>query len=225
MHQGLAAALLLAVVVAAAASAAGTAHAHTVDAVGPYRVEIGWMNEPVVSGDTNAIEIYVSPLEPGLDLEDQAFGDGIPGLADTVRLDLLYKDQRIALRLAPDHNMPGKYYAFVNPTVAGFYQANVFGTIRDTPISLSMHPPKVGERSYLEFPEPSDLVLTQITGEHTGLTEQIRGLETAVAQLEEAQARMGWVSTAGIVASLAIALLALTLGWRSLKSKNSNPVQ
>ena len=28
----------------------GLAHAHTVDAVGNYRVEIGWMNEPVVSG-------------------------------------------------------------------------------------------------------------------------------------------------------------------------------
>ena len=40
----------------------GIAYGHTVDAVGEYRVEIGWMNEPVVSGETNAIEFYVSPL-------------------------------------------------------------------------------------------------------------------------------------------------------------------
>ena len=53
----------------------GIAYGHTVDAVGEYRVEIGWMNEPVVSGETNAIEFYVSPLEPGLDLEDQSIDD------------------------------------------------------------------------------------------------------------------------------------------------------
>jgi len=40
----------------------GITYGHTVDAVGEYRVEIGWMNEPVVSGETNAIEFYVSPL-------------------------------------------------------------------------------------------------------------------------------------------------------------------
>jgi len=30
----------------------GTAFAHTIDSVGEYRLEIGWMNEPVVSGET-----------------------------------------------------------------------------------------------------------------------------------------------------------------------------
>ena len=37
----------------------GIAYGHTVDAVGEYRVEIGWMNEPVVSGETNAIEFML----------------------------------------------------------------------------------------------------------------------------------------------------------------------
>ena len=40
----------------------GVAYGHTVDSVGDYRVEIGWMNEPVVSGETNALEFYASPL-------------------------------------------------------------------------------------------------------------------------------------------------------------------
>jgi len=38
------------------------------------------MNEPVVSGETNAIEFYVSPLESGLELEDQVFKNGVPDL-------------------------------------------------------------------------------------------------------------------------------------------------
>jgi len=37
-------------------SLSGITYGHTIDAVGEYRVEIGWMNEPVVSGETNAIE-------------------------------------------------------------------------------------------------------------------------------------------------------------------------
>lgn len=56
----------------------GTAFGHTIDSVDKYRLEIGWMNEPVVSGETNGIELFVSYLEPGLELKEQKFKDGIP---------------------------------------------------------------------------------------------------------------------------------------------------
>lgn len=158
---------------------------HTIDSVGEYRVEIGWMNEPVVSGETNAIEFYVSPLEPNLDLKDQVFKNGILGLKKTVKIQLVYKDENIILPLSPDHNIPGKYYAFINPTVSGFYQANILGNIEDTPISLSMHPPKVEERSYIEFPEPTDLTLNQIIDGHTALIEDIQNLKKSVKTLED----------------------------------------
>ena len=45
------------------------AFANTVDSVGEYRLEIGCMNEPVVSGETNGIEFSVSRLETGLELK------------------------------------------------------------------------------------------------------------------------------------------------------------
>jgi len=163
----------------------GIAFAHTIDSVGEYRVEIGWMNEPVVSGETNAIEFYVSPLEPNLDLKDQVFKNGILGLKKTVKIQLVYKDENIMLPLSPDHNIPGKYHAFINPTVSGFYQANILGNIEDTPISLSMHPPKVEERSYIEFPEPTDLTLNQIIDGHTALIEDIQNLKESVKTLED----------------------------------------
>ena len=162
----------------------GIAYGHTVDAVGEYRVEIGWMNEPVVSGETNAIEFYVNPLIPCPDIseaikcaESQEFQNGVSGLKNTVKMKLIYKGDSIVLPLSPDHNIPGKYYAFVNPTVSGFYQANVLGTIVDTPISLSMHPPKVAERAYIEFPEPSDITVQQMIDGHTTLIEDIHDLK------------------------------------------------
>jgi hypothetical protein len=189
----------------------GIANGHLLDSVGEYRVQIGWMNEPIVSGETNAIEFYVSPLEPGLDLEDQVFKDGITGLKKTVKIQLIFKDQSITLPLYPDHNTAGKYYAFVNPTVSGFYQANILGTIENTPISLSMHPPKVNERSYIEFPEPSDLTLTQIIDGHTALIADVNDLKESVKNLKETKQQMnvGYVGIVIGIIGIVIAIVAL----------------
>lgn len=168
----------------------GNAFAHTIDSVGEYRLEIGWMNEPVVSKETNGIELFVSKLESGLELKDQKFKDGISGLEKSLKMELLYKEEKIILHLSPDHNIPGKYYAFVTPTVSGFYQANILGNIDETPISLSMHPPKVDERSYIEFPKPYDLTLTQLIDGHTTLVGEINDLKNSVSKLEQSNLQM-----------------------------------
>ena len=104
----------------------------------------------------------------------------------------------------------GKYYAFINPTVSGFYQANILGTIKDTPISLSMHPPKVEERSYIEFPEPIDLTLNQIIDGHTALISDIQNLKESVKNLEETQANnTGYVAIGLGFIGITIAIIAL----------------
>jgi len=194
---------------------AGIAYGHTVDSVGEYRVEIGWMNEPVVSGETNAIEFFVSPLEPDLEFEDQIFKNGISGLKKTVKIQLVYKDESITLPLSPDHNISGKYFAFINPTVSGFYQANILGTIKDTSISLSMHPPKVAERSYIEFPEPSDLTVTQMIDGHTVLIEDVSNLKSSINNLENTQFNnIGFVGIGIGIIGIVIAVIAL------VKSRN-----
>lgn len=190
----------------------GTAFGHTVDAVGDYRLEIGWMNEPVVSGETNGIELFVSPLEPGLELKEQVFQDGIKDLDKTLKMQLILKDQKITLPLKEDHNIPGKYYAFVNPTVAGFYQANVLGNIDETNVSLSMHPPKVDERAYIEFPESSDLTLNQLIDGHTAVVGEVNDLKEKVSKLEQSntQNNVGYAGIGLGIAAIAIAGIALT---------------
>lgn len=190
----------------------GTAFGHTIDSVNGYRLEIGWMNEPVVSKETNGIELFVSPLEPNLELEEQKFKNGIPGLEKSLKIQLLYKEEKITLSLSPDHNVPGKYYAFVNPTIAGFYQANVLGNIGKTPVSLSMHPPKVDERSYIEFPESSDITLNQLIDGHTSLVGEINDLKESVTKLEKLNQQMniGYISISLGIIGIIIASIALS---------------
>ncbi|NIM25146.1 MAG: hypothetical protein GTN35_04850 [Nitrososphaeria archaeon] len=201
----------------------GIAYGHTIDAVGDYRLEIGWMNEPVVSGETNGIELYVSPLVPCPEIaesikcaESQPFQNGVPNLDKTLKMQLVLKDQKITLPLKEDHNIPGKYYAFVNPTVSGFYQANVLGTIEETKVSLSMHPPKVNEREYIEFPESSDLTLNQLIDGHTALLGDVNDLKDSVSKLEQSssQNNLGYAGIGLGIAAIAIAGAALAKSKR-----------
>ena len=204
-------------------SFAGIAYGHTVDAVGEYRVEIGWMNEPVVSGETNALELYVNPLIPCSDISiplecanSQEFQNGIEGLRKLLKIQFVYdKTQTITLPLVADHDVPGKYYAFITPTVSGYFQANLIGKILDTPINLSMHPPPIAERSYIEFPELADLALTEVIDDNTKLVERITILENTVKNIENSNKKLQdeinvtyVVIPIGIVA-LIIAIIAL----------------
>jgi len=191
------------------------AFGHTIDSVDNYRLEIGWMNEPVVSGETNGIELFVSPLEPDLDLKNQKFQNGISGLEKSLKMQLVFEDHKITLPLKPDHNIPGKYYAFVNPTISGYYQANILGTIGESTVSLSMHPPKVDERSYIEFPESSDLTLNQLIDGHTAVVGEVNALKESMSELEKSNMQLG-LGFAGIpIGIIAIAISVIAL----LKSK------
>lgn len=200
----------------------GIAYGHTIDAVGEYRLEIGWMNEPVVSGETNGIELYVSPLTPCPEIpeqikcaESQSFQNGVPNLDKTLKMQLVLKDQKITLPLKEDHNIPGKYYAFVNPTVSGYYQANVLGKIEETSISLSMHPPKVDERAYIEFPESSDLTLNQLIDGHTAVVGEVNDLKDSVSEIQQSSSENNIV-----YASLGIGIVAIAIaGIALVKSK------
>ena len=205
-------------------SFAGIAYGHTVDAVGEYRVEIGWMNEPVMSGETNGLELYVSPLVVCPDISipmecanSQEFQNGIEGLRKLLKIQFVYdKTQTITLPLVADHDIPGKYYAFITPTVSGYFQANLIGKILDTPANLSMHPPPIAERSYIEFPELSDLALTEVIDDNAKLVERITILENTVKNLENSNNQIQdeidtndiWATGIGIIA-LIIAIIAL----------------
>jgi hypothetical protein len=65
----------------------------------------------------------------------------------------------------------------VDPTVSGYYQANILGKINEIPVSFSMHPPKVNERANIEFPKKADLTIEQIIDGHTALINEISSIK------------------------------------------------
>ena len=211
-------------------SFSGIVYAHTVDAVGEYRIEIGWMNEPVVSGDTNGLELYVSPLVDCPDISiplecanSQKFQNGIEGLRKLLKIQFVYdKTQTIILPLVVDHNIPGKYYAFITPTVSGYFQANLVGKILETPVNLSMHPPPIAERSYIEFPESSDFALTEVITDNAKLVERITSLENSIQNLENSGNQMQNEIDVNDILGTAIGIIAVIIAIIALIKTRKN---
>jgi len=211
-------------------SFAGAAYGHTVDAVGEYRVEIGWMNEPVMSGETNGLELYVSPLESCPDISiplecanSQEFKNGIEGLKKLLKIQFVYdKTETITLPLTADHDIPGKYYAFITPTVSGYFQANLIGKILETPVNLSMHPPPIAERSYIEFPQSADLALTQVIDDNSKLEQRITTLENSIKNLEDSNEQKQDELDSSYVIVLPIAIIGIIIAIIALLKTKKN---
>ena len=211
-------------------SFAGIAYGHTVDAVGEYRVEIGWMNEPVISGETNGLELYVSPLETCPDIpillecaNSQEFKNGIEGLRKLLKIQFVYdKTQTITLPFVADHDIPGKYYAFITPTVSGYFQANLIGKILETPVNLSMHPPPIAERSYIEFPQSADLALTEVIDDNSKLEQRITSLENTIKTLENSNDEKQDEIDGAYVVVLPIAIIGIIIAIIALLKTRKN---
>jgi hypothetical protein len=211
-------------------SFAGIAYGHTVDAVGEYRVEIGWMNEPVISGETNGLELYVSPLEACPDIpillecaNSQEFKNGIEGLRKLLKIQFVYDNtQTITLPFVADHDVPGKYYAFITPTVSGYFQANLIGKILDTPVNLSMHPPPIAERSYIEFPQSADLALTEVIDDNSKLEQRITLLENTIKNLEVSNDKKQDEIDGAYVVVLPIAIIGIIIAIIALLKTRKN---
>ena len=162
---------------------ASNAFGHQVDAVGDYRIEIDWKNWPVVSGEANAIIVYVSEMDKSLEPVDQEFVSekGIEGLKKTLKIKLIVDDASITLPLAPT-GVSGMYEAPITPTFSGWSQLNILGTINDTSINLALHPKKVEDPTLLQFPlvESNQVEIEDFNREINDLRGDIRELQETV---------------------------------------------
>lgn len=116
--------------------------AHEEITVGDYIVEVGWLSEPPVAGQMNAIVVNVSA----------ANGDPVEDVSQLV-VRLVYGDQGKTLRLQPlGEDTPGQYLAPVLPAIPGQYTVELSGSIGETQVAASVQPESVSPPEEIQFP-------------------------------------------------------------------------
>ena len=104
----------------------GTTSAHGGREVGEYSFTVGFLDEPVYSGQ-----------ESGLDLRILRGDEPVEGLEETLEAEVIFNDQHLDLPLSPAFEDPGAYRSVFFPTAAGPYTFRIFGTIEGTEIDES----------------------------------------------------------------------------------------
>jgi hypothetical protein len=121
------------------------AWAHAAVDSGSYHFEVGWVNEPVIVGERNALDLFVAPK----DHPDQ----GLAGVEATLQFTVEYGGVNQSYDLVPVENEPGHYSAVFIPTRLGQYTFHLTGQIKDEKIDVSVKPEEVVAAGKLDFPE------------------------------------------------------------------------
>jgi len=193
--------------------------AHQSDSVGDYRIEIDWKNKPIVTGESNAIIVYVSEMDKNKEAADQPFDSakGIEGLRKTLKIQLVVDTESITLPLQTT-DVAGKYESPITPTFSGWSQLNFLGTINDTHVNFAMHPLKVEEPSVLQFPviESNTVEVGDFEREIDDLRGDIRELQETIDELKEQSS-----DDSSMISYVAIALgiIGITIGAASFAKK------
>jgi hypothetical protein len=108
-----------------------SAHEHRMIGGGKFMVLVGWKDEPTFTGVRNACQFFLN----------DAAGKPINDLGDTLKLSVVYKDEKSGpISLMPGFDpdsgegTPGEYDAAIIPSKAGTYTLHFTGTIHGTPI-------------------------------------------------------------------------------------------
>lgn len=119
--------------------------AHQTVNVGDYAIEIGWVTEPPITGQMNAIVVNVSKGEEPV--------EDISGLTVSVK----YGDQTKTLTLQPlGEDTPGQFVAPILPSIPGQYTIVLGGKLGDTDVSTAVEPEEVEIPDVVQFPvQPS----------------------------------------------------------------------
>ena len=119
-----------------------TALAHESITIGDYTLEVGWLSEPPVVGQHNAIVVHVTTAD------EQPVED-----ISSLTLVISYGGQEKTLELKPlDEHSPGQFVAPILPTVAGEYAVIFGGTLGETVVEAETHVEEVQPADTLEFP-------------------------------------------------------------------------
>jgi hypothetical protein len=106
-----------------------TVTAHDAHVVGPYRIEIGWGDEPAFTGVRNSVVVEITDARTRAPVDDLAGG--------SLSVEIVFGNERMVLPLQPAGGRGHELRALIVPTRAGTYTFHLTGTVRSQAIDLT----------------------------------------------------------------------------------------
>jgi hypothetical protein len=175
--------------------------AHERRAVGEYTFVVGWINEPAIINQPNAVDLRVTRT---------ADGSAVTGIEQTLRVEVRAGEERTEVQLRPRFNQPGAYDGRMIPTELGAYSFVFTGTIEGSQINETF---TAGQGTFGLIEEGNAFPNPLVTNQE--LEAQIRSLE----QRLENNGSGGSAMTVAIIGVL-IGALGLVAGGYGLTRKN-----
>jgi len=126
--------------------------AHESINVGDYQIEIGWLTEPAIAGQMNAVvvNVFTGDEEP------------VENVSDLI-VSVEYGGQNKTLTLQPlGEDTPGQFVSPILPTIPGQYTIKLGGKLGDTDVSAEVQPEAV------EIPDTIQFPLVDASSQNTG---------------------------------------------------------
>ena len=101
----------------------GVASAHEQRDVGEYTFTVGFLEEPVFTGQKSGLDLRVARGE-----------EPVEGLEETLQAEVSFSGQSRDLEISAVFGQPGAYRSVFFPTAAGPYSFHITGNIEGTPI-------------------------------------------------------------------------------------------
>lgn len=144
-------------IVPGAVSARGSAHEEVES--GSYVLVVGWNNEPIIVGQPNGLDLFISLKDEHTEEEEHTEGDehaeagGVTGAEATLKLTVEYGSVSQTYALEPAFGRPGGYTTSIIPTREGQYTFHFTGQIGEEAVDVSIEPEEVASAGKFAFPE------------------------------------------------------------------------
>jgi hypothetical protein len=138
-----------------------TVWAHQTVQIGDYGVEYGWVSEPAIANQANAVVINLTGKGGETNID-----------ASTIQIQAILGSEKKMLSLQPlGENTPGQYVAPMTPTRPGIYTFHLSGAIGSTNFNNDVQPEEVHTADLVQFPMAStgDQASTSSLGMQGGL--------------------------------------------------------
>ena len=133
------------VVFAALLLAALPALAHEEVTVGPYTLEVGWLDEPPLAGVKNAVFLSIVDKESQRPVEDIGALQVFIGAGGS--------EKEVAMRPVGE-DTPGQFAGDFIPTRRGVYTVRLAGKIETTDVNITQDIEEAEDASSIQFPDP-----------------------------------------------------------------------